>query len=212
MASVSWPFLNPCAGLPIVPYDRAADPQQLRTWLAAAGRRDAAAFRSLYDASAPKLFGFALRILHKRELAEEALQEGFVSIWHAAATYQAGLAAPLTWMAAIVRNKALDILRRNDDTVAIDADQFNMDILNALHDTAATPEQALELSGDAQALAACLATLEGLHRQVIGLAFFHDLSHSEVAQQMALPIGTVKTWIRRGLERLKTCLAKRGQA
>src|SRR5205814_6930126 len=97
------------------------EPEQLRTWLAAAGQQDAAAFRALYNAAAPKLFGFALRILGKRELAEEALQEGFVSIWHAAPDYQAGLAAPLTWMAAIVRNKALDILRRTDNTVELDA-------------------------------------------------------------------------------------------
>jgi RNA polymerase sigma-70 factor (ECF subfamily) len=184
-----------------------SDPQQLRTWLQATGRHDAAAFRSLYDASAPKLFGFALRILHKKELAEEALQEGFVSIWHAAASYQPGLSAPMTWMAAIVRNKALDILRRLDEPFEMDAD-----FMNAIADTHARPDEALQLSGQAQALAACLSALDGLHRQVIGLAFFYDLSHSEVAQRMSLPVGTVKTWIRRGLERLKACLAQRGQA
>ena len=163
---------------------------------------DAAAFRALYNAAAPKLFGFALRILRKRELAEEALQEGFVAIWHAAPDYQAGLAAPLTWMAAIVRNKALDILRRTDNTMELD------DTL--LRDDASTPAEASEMSSDARALAACMARLEGLHRQAIGLAFFHDLSHSEVAQRMSLPVGTVKTWIRRGLERLRLCLAKGG--
>lgn len=178
------------------------DTEQLRGWLAAAGRQDAAAFRALYDAAAPKLFGFALRILRKRELAEEALQEGFVSIWHAAPQYQAGLAAPQTWMAAIVRNKALDILRRTDDTLELDE--------ALLRDAASTPAEASEMSSDARALAACMARLEGLHRQAIGLAFFHDLSHSEVAQRMSLPVGTVKTWIRRGLEKLKHCLAKGG--
>jgi len=182
------------------------DPQQLRDWLVSTGRHDGAAFRSLYDAAAPKLFGFALRILHKRELAEEALQEGFVSIWHSASTYQGGLSAPMTWMAAIVRNKALDILRRADDPLEMDAD-----FMNALPDLDIRPDEALLRSAQAQALAACLSALEGLHRQVIGLAFYHDLSHSEVAQRMSLPIGTVKTWIRRGLERLKTCLAQRGQ-
>lgn len=177
------------------------EPDQLRTWLAAAGRQDAAAFRALYDAAAPKLFGFAMRILRKRELAEEALQEGFVSIWHAAPHYEAGLAAPLTWMAAIVRNKALDILRRTDDTVELDHE--------ALRDEyASTPAEASEMSSDARALAACLGRLEGLHRLAIGLAFFHDLSHTEVAQRMSLPVGTVKTWIRRGMEKLKLCLSQ----
>lgn len=185
------------------------DPQQLKAWLLAAGKRDAAAFRYLYNATSSKLFGFALRILHKQELAEEALQEGFVAIWNNAATYQSHLAAPMTWMATIVRNKAFDVLRRSDDTVEIDAEQFDGEVMNALKDPQATPIEALQLSGDAKALAFCMSALEGLHRQVIALAYYHDLSHSEVAQQMALPIGTVKTWIRRSLERLRTCLAKR---
>ncbi len=185
------------------------DPQQLRIWLAAAAKRDGAAFRRLYDATASNLFGFALRILNKQELAEEALQEAFVSIWNNAGAYQSHLAAPMTWMATIVRNKAFDILRRSGDTVEIDADQFDSEVVNALQDPGANPIEALQMSADAKALALCMATLEGLHRQVVALAYYHDLSHSEVAQRMALPIGTVKTWIRRSLERLRTCLAKR---
>jgi RNA polymerase sigma-70 factor (ECF subfamily) len=188
--------------------DFSNDPQQLRSWLAAAAGRDAQAFRSLYNATSPKLFGYALRILHKRELAEEVLQESFVSIWNSARGYQSQLAAPMTWMAAIVRNKAFDALRRSDDTVEIDVDTFDSRIMQALQDPAATPIEALQMSGDAKALAHCMSMLEGLQRQVIGMAFYHDLSHSEVAQRMAIPIGTVKTWIRRSLERLKTCLAK----
>lgn len=184
------------------------DPQQLRTWLAAAAGRDAQAFRALYDATSPKLLGYALRILHKRELAEEVLQESFVSIWHNARSYQSQLAAPMTWMATIVRNKALDALRRTDGTVEIDVDTFDSSILHALQDPGASPIEALQISSDAKALAYCMSMLEGMHRQVIGMAFYHDLSHSEVAQQMAIPIGTVKTWIRRSLERLKTCLAR----
>ena len=188
------------------------DPQQLRTWLQAAGKRDAAAFKSLYEASSSKLFGFALRILHKRELAEEVLQESYVAIWNNAASYQSHLAAPMTWMATIVRNKAFDHLRRSDAAVEIDAEQFDGEVMNALHDPQATPIEALQMSGDAKALAWCMSALEGAHRQVVALAFYHDLSHSEVAEQMKLPIGTVKTWIRRSLEKLRTCLAKREQA
>ena len=89
------------------------EPEQLKTWLVKVARKDAAAFRALYDATSPKLFGFALRILHKRELAEEVLQESFVSIWNNAATYQSSLAAPMTWMSTIVRNKAFDALRKH---------------------------------------------------------------------------------------------------
>lgn len=180
---------------------------QLRNWLAGAARQDAGAFRSLYEATSPKLFAFALRILVKREWAEEALQESFVNIWNNAGSYQSSLAAPMTWMTTIVRNKAFDILRRVDNAVEIDADTFDKDVMNALESTDPTPIEALQLSGDAKALARCMARLEGLHRQAVALAFYHDLSHSEVAEQMKQPIGTVKTWIRRSLERLRTCLS-----
>ncbi len=184
------------------------DPEHLAAWLRGAAQGDAAAFRALYDATSPKLFGYALRILGKRELAEDALQDGFVAIWNGAGGYQRHLAAPMTWMTTIVRNKALDLLRRCAHDLDIDGPVFDTEIMAALQDPRATPMDALLISSDAKALAYCMSTLEGAHRQVVGLAFFHDLSHSEVAQQMAIPIGTVKTWIRRSLERLKTCLAK----
>lgn len=184
------------------------DPQQLRSLLAAVARRDAAAFRALYDATSPKLFGFALRILNRKELAEDVLQESFVSVWNNAGSYQAGLAAPMTWMTTIVRNRAYDLLRRVDATVEIDADTFDKDVMEALESSDPSPFDALSMDADARALAQCFSRLEGLHRQAIALAFYHDLSHSEVAQQLKLPLGTVKTWVRRGLERLRTCLTR----
>jgi RNA polymerase sigma factor (sigma-70 family) len=184
------------------------DTRQLKTWLAATARKDGDAFRQLYDATSSKLFGFALRILVKRELAEEVIQESFVSIWNNAASYQAGLAAPMTWMTTIVRNKAFDTLRRIDGAVEIDADNFDKDVMDALESVDPTPIEALQISDESKALARCFAKLESLHRQAIALAFYHDLSHSEVAEQLALPIGTVKTWVRRGLEKLRLCLTK----
>jgi len=184
------------------------DPALLRAWLLGAARREPAAFRFLYDATSPRLYGFALRMLGKPELAEEALQDGFVAIWEHAGSYEAALAAPLTWMTAIVRHKALDLLRRSSHPFEIDAGRFDSEVLEAARDPGATPPEALSISREARRLAWCMAALEGMQRQVVGLAFFHDLSHSEVAQHLALPLGTVKTWIRRSLERLKTCLAK----
>ncbi|MFZ6676010.1 sigma-70 family RNA polymerase sigma factor [Undibacterium sp. Xuan67W] len=184
------------------------DSGQLHIWLAGVARKDAAAFKSLYEATSPKLFGFALRILVKRELAEEVLQESFVNIWNNAGSYQSSLAAPMTWMTTIVRNRAFDLLRRLDHDVEIDADNFDMDVVHALESGELTTIQSLEMTQDAQALASCMSRLEGLHRQAMALAFYHDLSHSEVAEQMKLPMGTVKTWIRRGLDKLRTCLGK----
>ena len=183
---------------------------QLKIWLAAVGHQDAAAFRSLYDATSSKLYGFALRILYKRELAEDVLQESFVSIWNNAAGYQSSLAAPLTWMTTIVRNKAFDLLRRTEHTVELDAETFDREVMEALASNEPTPIEALQLSDDAKDLARCLAQLDGLHRQAIALAYYHDLSHREIADQMQLPMGTVKSWIRRGLECLRLCLAGLG--
>lgn len=186
----------------------APDSVQLQTWLRAAALHDADAFRRLYDATSARLYGFALRILVKPELAEEALQEGFVAIWHHAGSYQSHLAAPMTWMTTIVRNKALDLLRGAGGGMETSLEPFDSAVMDALRDPDATPIDALAISREAKALAYCMSVLEGAHRQVVGLAFFHDMSHSEVAQRMALPIGTVKTWIRRSLERLKTCLER----
>jgi RNA polymerase sigma-70 factor (ECF subfamily) len=182
---------------------------QLQTWLVAVAQRDTTAFRQLYDATSPKLFGFLLRILKKSEWAEEVLQESYVSLWNGAASYQPTLAAPMTWIITIARNKAFDALRRLDVAVEIDADSFTPELVQALESPEPGPLAALELSEDAAALAHCLRRLESLHRQAIALAYYHDLSHSEVAEHMALPIGTVKSWIRRGLERLRLCLSKR---
>ena len=184
------------------------DSEQLQRLIGAVALGDRTAFRKLYDATSGKLFGFALRILRKDELAEEALQDAFVSIWHAAAGYQLHLSAPLTWMAAIVRNKALDIHRRQPrGEVELPAGDY--DPVAALQDPAAGPQDLAELSRDAAALAGCMERLAGRQRQAIGMAYLHDLSHSEVAAQLSLPLGTVKTWIRRGLDRLRDCLTNR---
>ncbi|RZA35968.1 MAG: sigma-70 family RNA polymerase sigma factor [Lysobacteraceae bacterium] len=188
------------------------NPLQLNNWIRGAAQKDVLAFRQLYDASSPRLYGLALRILRRRELAEEVLQESFVSIWHHANDYQAGLSAPMTWMTTIVRNKSFDLLRRQQADIAIDGEDFDERVMASLRDPAANPAEALELSSEAKALAICMSALEEKHRHVVGLAFFHDLSHSDVAQKLALPIGTVKTWIRRSLARLQACLTAGGRA
>jgi RNA polymerase sigma factor (sigma-70 family) len=184
----------------------------LREWLAGVARRDAAAFRRLYEFTSPKLFGLALRILRKQDLAEDVLQESFVSVWNNSGRYQAELAAPMTWLTTIVRNKAFDALRRRDDTEELDSESFDKELMNALESTAPGPAEKLRMSAEASALAHCMSRLQGLHRQAIALAYFHDLSHSEVAAQLKLPIGTVKTWIRRGLESLRGCLGEKDRA
>jgi RNA polymerase sigma-70 factor (ECF subfamily) len=191
---------------------------RLRRLLAEVALGDRGAFRTLYDATSARLYGCALRVLGQEALAEEALQDAFVAIWHAAATYQPHLAAPATWMTAIVRNKALDVRRRLRASVESDGRRYadergfkagaepGADPLAALQDTAPGPQDRLQMSRDAQALARCLETLASRQRQAICMAYLHDLSHGDVAAQLEAPLGTVKTWIRRGLERLRACL------
>jgi RNA polymerase sigma-70 factor (ECF subfamily) len=179
----------------------AEDP--LATLLAACGRRDRRAFTRLYQSSSAKLFGVALRILRREDWAEEVLQDCYVSIWNHAQDYHPGLSAPMTWMTSIVRNRCLDRLRKPRLEVS-DSDGDMID--QAISDNP-EPLAELERSKDAQALARCLQELEAKQRQAIALAFYDGLSHSELASHLRQPLGTVKTWVRRGLLRLKACLA-----
>ena len=176
--------------------------EQLSALLAACARRDREAFGRLYQVTSAKLFGVALRILRRDDWAEEVLQESYVNIWNHAQNYSAGLSAPMTWMTSIVRNRCLDWLRRPNREIS-DPDG------DLVENTAADdpgPLEALSRSSDARALAECLGRLEARQRQAIMLAFFEGLSHSELAAHLHQPLGTVKTWVRRGLARLKTCL------
>ncbi|HTJ92900.1 MAG TPA: sigma-70 family RNA polymerase sigma factor, partial [Pararobbsia sp.] len=138
-----------------------------------------------------------------REWAEEVLQDSFVNIWRHAGDYQASLAAPMTWLAAIVRHRALDHLRR----VRASGESEWDDTLEAWLPSCETgPEDALSISQEARALAHCLDALDPEQRQAIALAYLRDQSHSEVSTSLRVPLGTVKSWIRRGLEKLKSCL------
>jgi len=183
-----------------------ADP--LHGLLAACAQRDRAAFSRLYQSTSAKLYGVAVRILRREDWAEEVLQECYVSIWTHAPEYRPALAAPMTWMTSIVRNRCLDWLRRPRPEVA-DEDGA---VLEATESTNPGPLAELERSKDAQALPRCLQGLEAKQRQAIALAFYDGLSHSELASHLREPLGTVKTWVRRGLLRLKSCLELQQQA
>lgn len=182
--------------------------EELQVLLTACGRRDEVAFARLYEVSSGKLFGVALRILKREDWAEEVLQDCYVNIWTHASSYSAGLSAPMTWMTSIVRNRCLDWLRRPRAEIVLEAaDPDGDDPLEAMPSEDAGPLELLAQAKDSQAIAQCLRGLEAKSRQAIMLAFFEGLSHAELAAHMSQPLGTVKTWVRRGLERLKGCLA-----
>jgi RNA polymerase sigma-70 factor, ECF subfamily len=130
------------------------------------------------------------------------VQESYVNIWNHAGDYRTQLSAPLTWMTSIVRNRCLDWLRRPNVELGEDDDHP----LDGFTSDLAGPLEQLQSSTEARALLNCLGRLEAKMRQAIVLAFFEGLSHSELADHMREPLGTVKTWVRRGLDRLKLCL------
>ena len=177
-----------------------ADP--LVALLAACARRDRAAFTRLYELTSAKLFGVALRIVRQEGLAEEVLQDCYIRIWNRAQDYREGVAAPMTWMSSIVRNRCLDFLRRPNPEV-IDAEG---DLIDAVASDNPGPLEILERDKGSAALARCLKELEGKQRQAILLAFYDGMSHSELARHLREPLGTVKTWVRRGLLKLRSCL------
>jgi RNA polymerase sigma-70 factor (ECF subfamily) len=188
---------------------RPADADRLAAWLQGAAMGDRQALRQLYDQTATKLFGLALRITNRHDWAEDVVQESFVSIWHHAGDYRPHLAAPMTWMTAIVRNRALDCLRRQAAARASQTVELDDSLGEWLADDAAGPAELALASQEARTLNQCLQRLEQPQRQVISLAYLKDMSHSELSEQLQVPLGTIKSWIRRGLERLRTCLESR---
>lgn len=167
-----------------------------------------AALRSLYDLTSAKLFGLALRVVGNREHAEDVLQEAYLTIWRVAADYRASLSPPMAWMGLIVRSRALDFLRRRGSERADAAVELDAQMADSIAGDAADPLDTAHASDQAWALHECLRKLEARQRQVVSLAYLRDLSHSELALQLKLPLGTVKTWIRRGLEQLRGCMGR----
>ncbi len=176
--------------------------EKLAALLSRCGLRDRRAFAELYEVTKSKLFAVSLRIVRERQIAEEALQDSFVNIWNNAGSYATAKAAPMTWMTAIVRNRSLDIVRRPRLETQDEDDYFTQN----LEDEALSPADQLTQGRESAQVENCMQGLEPDQRQTISLAFFHGLSHSEVASHLGKPLGTVKTHIRRGLMKLKGCL------
>ena len=176
--------------------------EELFKLLAQSGQGDREAFHNLYDATSAKLFGLCLRMLNRRDLAEEALQEAFVNIWHHAQNYRPEKAAVMTWMTTIVRNKCVDLLRVTPHENAFKEDESYDDWAS---DDLGPLERITERS-ESKALLNCMGALAPLHRQAIAMSYFHGYAHEQLAEQLAQPLGTIKTWIRRGLQSLKACL------
>lgn len=179
-------------------------PIQLRSCLAACARGDAAALERLYRMLSPQLFGLLLRILHRRDLAEEALQDTFVNVWRKASEYRANRGGVRTWVTTIARHRAFDILRRERRDVPLDPDA-----LLAAGDAAwaaAGPADGARSRAEYRRLRDCLARLSDGQRRSVLLAYFQGLTQEEISARLDAPLGTVKSWVRRALAGLKRCL------
>jgi RNA polymerase sigma-70 factor (ECF subfamily) len=190
----------------------AARNARLAALLARVALGDQRAFEELYRQTGAHLYAVVLRIVRNRSVAEEVLQEAYVNVWHHAGTYDAARSQPVTWLTSIVRNRALDLKRRRElDTVALDSGDDDAPSMELPAD-GPTPVELLLAAADARSIRDCVDTLDGGAKQAIALAFFHGLTHGELAAQLREPLGTVKSWIRRGLEKLRRCLDAVGAA
>ena len=170
-------------------------------------KQDHAALKVLYDLCASKLFGLAVRVVGNREWAEDVLQESFMSIWRSAGDYRASLSPPMAWLGLIVRSRGLDFLRRRTTSRSHLTQELDDTMAETLEGNSACPLDTAQASEQALALHQCLGRLESRQREVVSLAYIRDLSHSELSLQLKLPLGTVKTWIRRGLDQLRQCMS-----
>lgn len=180
------------------------DREQLREWLLATATGDRRAFESLYQRTASKLFGVCLRILGERGDAEEVLQDVYLTIWRKAAQYDGDRASPITWLAMIARNKAIDRLRGGRLDRAAQSIDFGDDFIDDGVDVAAMAEH----DSEGRRLHDCMDELSGEQRKAIRVAFFEGCTYEELAARSETPLGTIKSWIRRGLIKLKDCLQR----
>jgi RNA polymerase sigma factor (sigma-70 family) len=179
--------------------------------LARTGLGDRAAFSQLYERSSGHVFAVLLRIQRDRALAEDLLQEVYVSVWKAAASFDAARSQPLTWLTHIARHRAIDSLRRAQSqlqttSLHADEDEDSAHPAEAIASDAPGPLDLLAQASDTRELTQCMAHLTPPQRQSVALAFFDGLSHAEVAAHLKQPLGTVKSWVRRALVTLKGCL------
>jgi RNA polymerase sigma-70 factor (ECF subfamily) len=169
--------------------------------LTAVAKGDRAAFDQLYSATRAKLYGVALRILRRPDLADEVIQETYIKIWSSAGQFDPALASPITWMVAIARHRAIDTIRKRADASLEDMPE----VMEIAAETA-EPLAARELSEDLQRLLACIGRLDGDRRKLVLLAYYNGWSREQLAKQFDKPVNTIKTWLRRSLLELRECL------
>ncbi|MES2751805.1 MAG: sigma-70 family RNA polymerase sigma factor [Pseudomonadota bacterium] len=167
---------------------------QLSAALARCAVGDRSALQMIYDSEAARMIGVARRILFRQDLAEEAVHDAFVRIWHGAGGFDPHRGSALGWLYAIARNRALTIYRNEH---RYDHDDGVQDVV---------PDDAIARLPETSALRKCLEKIERPRRDVVVLAYVHGMSHGELAARLKVPLGTVKSWVRRSLMSLQECM------
>ncbi|WP_462115121.1 sigma-70 family RNA polymerase sigma factor [Lysobacter xanthus] len=163
---------------------------------------DRQAFERLYRAASPRLFAICLRLMPDRAEAEDVLQEVFTTIWHKAEQFDPDRASAMAWMGMIARNRCIDRLRSPAHSMRTTA----LDLGDELPDHGETPIEAAAASNDRERLQRCMERLDERRRGLIRTAFFEGATYEELATRSGAPLGSVKSWIRRGLLQLRACL------
>jgi len=184
---------------------RQAESGLLAALIAGVARQDRRAFKALYDATAPKLFGIVLRIVRDRAVAEEVLQDVFLRVWQNAATYAPEAGQPLTWLASVARYRAIDVVRRRRE-IAIGSSEEGDDWVESIVDLRDGEAELI----DRDRLRHCLGRLEEAQRTCLVLAYCEGFSREELAARYGRPVNTIKTWLHRGLLSLRGCLDEIG--
>lgn len=167
----------------------------------ATGAEDRSAFATVYKLTSAKLFGICLRICGEKGAAEDVLSDVYLTVWRRAGAYEPGRASPISWLATIARNRAIDWRRSAGRRSSV-----GLDHVPEVVDDDPNAEQRLIRGEETQRLHQCLGQLDDKQRGAIRSAFFGGLTYAELAERDGVPLGTMKSWVRRGLMRLKDCL------
>lgn len=163
---------------------------------------DSSALEQVYESTRVKLFGICLRILGDRKEAEDALQDVYLNLWQRADRYDPDRASPISWLATFARNRAVDRLRKGK----VRAGTVGVEEAAPLADVAPLADAQLIDAERSERIHHCIETLDEKQRESIRTAFFEGRTYAELAEQQGVPLGTMKSWVRRGLQKLKACL------
>ncbi len=188
---------------------RTGEAETARTVLSGAlqrvGRGDQAALRYVYDQTSAKLFGVCVRILQDKNEAEDVLQEVYVTVWRKASVFDPGISSPITWLVALARNRSIDQLRSRKTAARLTQP---LETADEVQDSTPLAIDLVQAGQEIQRLETCVNELEPDHAQHVRKAFMSGLTYQTLAEQAGVPLGTMKSWIRRALIRLKACLER----